>query len=329
MIEPLAIEKYCDSLKDKIVFTHFNSHDFIDGNAIKNLTSVPQINAFVIREIFKKWKEETDKLKSPYFDFDSNEVKEALNEFMNALSFHIKIDKDRFDYLLKDALRNTFEYLENPVYFLQEEVFNFTGSLISKSEVAKRLAYLKLYPERIKKLKSEARLQEDNIRLDQIMTAIEDVFNSVDTLQAEKELVTELEKIVPNNYVSFQSTESSSGEKEKTPIQNEPNIEEESKQESASLNDTFEMKYEDDFSIELSPIDSLEEGVSLHQKFYFTKELFDGKDNVFEKAIREADHYDSYDDARDYLLDLYAQRYEWDEKDEAVADLFTLLNRKF
>lgn len=328
MIEPLAIEKYCDSLKDKIVFTHFSSHEFINGEAIKNLTQVPQINSFIIREIFKKWKEETQKLKSPFFDFEHEEVKDALGEFMNALSFHIKIDKDRFEYLLKDALKSTFEYLENPVYFLQEEVFNFHEVTIPKEEIKKRFAHLKLYPNKLKELKEDARINSDLVRLDQIMTAIEDVFESADTLEAEKQLIQELDKLVPNNFVSFREEPPLIEVKLEEAV-NEVETDNTEEPNESSLNDSFEVKNTDGFSIELSPIDSLDEGVTLHQKYYFTKELFNGKDMVFEKAIREADHYDSYDDARDYLLDLYAQRYDWDEKEEAVSELFSLLNRKF
>ena len=47
------------------------------------------MNLFVVRELFKAWKEETKKLKSPYFNYESPEVKEALETLMDKLSNNI------------------------------------------------------------------------------------------------------------------------------------------------------------------------------------------------------------------------------------------------
>ena len=354
MIEPLAIEKYCDSLRDKIVFNHFNGQEFIDGQGIKKLTDVPQINSFVIRELFVKWKEETSKLKSPFFDFDHSDVQKALNEFLGQLSFHIKIDKDRFEYLLKDALKQVFEYLENPIYFLQEEIFGIEGGVYLKAEVIQKFKYLKLYPEELERLKADTRLQEEQIRADQIMSAIEDVFEYADIEGTEKAFIDQLEQIAPNNFVSFHKEPSltdnisdtsefvdvpdlpSSVEEQQNYGNTENNLEESVSYEgegedndSSNLNDSFAPNKADEFSVELSPIDSLEEGISLHQKYYFIKELFDLQEDVFERALHEADRFTTFEDARDYLLDGYAESYSWDKKQEAATDLFILLNRKF
>src|SRR4051812_20462552 len=91
-----AIALYGDAYSEKLMKGYFSSNEKISGKDILSLSSVHQVNLFVIRELFKAWKEETRKQKSVYFDYENDEVKEALNTFMSVLSNHILIDKIYF-----------------------------------------------------------------------------------------------------------------------------------------------------------------------------------------------------------------------------------------
>ncbi len=102
-----AIALYGDAYAEKVLKGFFASKDNINGQEILSLCSVQQVNLFVVRELFKAWKEDTRKLKSPYFDFENPEVKEALDAFMNIASQHILISKAHFSPLLKKAVSQT------------------------------------------------------------------------------------------------------------------------------------------------------------------------------------------------------------------------------
>src|SRR6187402_755554 len=77
-----AIALYGDAYAENVLKGFFSSKDRITGSEILSLCNVQQVNLFVVRELFRAWKEETKRLKSPYFDYEHPEVKEALDNFI-------------------------------------------------------------------------------------------------------------------------------------------------------------------------------------------------------------------------------------------------------
>jgi hypothetical protein len=356
MIQPIAIEKYSDALKDRIVFDHFNKDLFITGESIKNLTPASQINAFVLRNIFDKWQKEAEKLKSPYFDFENDDVRKALNDFMGKLSFHIKINKDYFELILKEAIRDAFEYLENPIYFLQNDVFDFKGNALSYQEIKARSKFLKLYPAKIEEFLNNSQIKQDEVKVNVIMKVIEDVFENVNSLEEEKLFVDQISKVVPNNFINLVETKPAvekpnSGKRnfiddlefddieipevkdeqaDEAPL-TETVIEEVEKQELAAepKASTEAPKITGNTTGKLAPIGSFSEGISMQQRFYFIKELFDADDNMYEYAVKEANNKATFDIACNYLWDNFADKYNWANREEPVAEFLAILNRRY
>lgn len=358
MIQPIAIEKYCDSLKDKIVFSTFNMATHIDGDGIKHLTPVPQINSFVMRKLFRKWREELQKLRSPFFDYENPEVKQALEDYMTTLSFHINIEKAHFEVLLKEALHDAFDYLENPIFFLQDRVFEGMGNRISTYEVKMRMRYFKLYPDEMASFLAHPKLQKPEIRLDELLGVLEMEFEDCDTVKEEKEFVTQLHEVVPNNFVSFGASRpiDDRDKNDVSPFVNLDRVHPEHQElqkpampkPSAKLADRFnsndqkeeqkpklihdvylEQASKDDRSSELYPISNLQKGITLHEKYFFIKELFGQDESLYVEAIAHIDELNTYDQAQDYLFDNFAQKYSWGEKQDALEQLFSLLSRRF
>ena len=103
-----AIALYADAYADKVLKNYFASKDKITGKEILSLCNVQQANLFIIRELFKTWKEDTKKFKSPYFDFEHPDVIAPLENFMGTLSNNISIDQPHFAPLLKKAVSKRF-----------------------------------------------------------------------------------------------------------------------------------------------------------------------------------------------------------------------------
>ena len=112
-----AIALYGDAYTEKILNRFFSSKDKISGSEILSLCNVQQVNLFVIRELFKTWKDETKNLKSPYFAYDNPDVKEALENLMSVLSKNISIDRRHFEPLLKKAVSQTLLVVFDPYDF--------------------------------------------------------------------------------------------------------------------------------------------------------------------------------------------------------------------
>src|SRR6218665_3569674 len=112
-------ENYAKAFAALLSDEYFKNKLTINGGEILNLTESKQLNLLTIRELYDKWQTETERLKSPYFDFDQVEVKQALADFMNVLSRHILVNKDNFIPLLTKSTKKTLELYISPVSFFE------------------------------------------------------------------------------------------------------------------------------------------------------------------------------------------------------------------
>jgi hypothetical protein len=139
-----AIESYSVKITKKLSDDFFQKNLVISGSQILNYTPIEQINLFVISNLFDKWKEETSKLKSPYFDFEHAEVNGALKTFMNVLSKHISIRRSDFDPLFRNAVANALCLTLAPYLFLKENYFSFETPIIQMNEFKERVKFLRI-----------------------------------------------------------------------------------------------------------------------------------------------------------------------------------------
>src|SRR5204862_8197190 len=115
----LNIAQYSRNLAQTLCNAFFAGHETINGQQLITFSPVKQINLFVIKELLIRWNREMANLQSPYFDFSSSEVKDALKTFMNVLSRKILVRRPDFEPLLQQAIADTFTLVLNP-----EESFN-------------------------------------------------------------------------------------------------------------------------------------------------------------------------------------------------------------
>ncbi|PTX15306.1 hypothetical protein C8N40_108198 [Pontibacter mucosus] len=117
----LHLERYSKELANLLCDRHFASHDTLNGPQLIGFTPIKQVNLFVIKELLLKWHHEMANLRSPYFDYEHEEVKEALVNFMNVLSRKILMKRDAFEPLLQKAIHDTFLVVLAPVVTFEEK----------------------------------------------------------------------------------------------------------------------------------------------------------------------------------------------------------------
>ncbi|MDP5231665.1 MAG: hypothetical protein NWQ38_14835 [Cellulophaga sp.] len=264
--------------------------------------------------------------------------------------------------LLKEALHQSFEYLESPVYFLQTEIFDFKGNTLSNAEIVSRAKFLKLYSKEIQSFLSNPKIMQNEVRLDVLMKVIEDEFDHINLLEEEKSFVDQISKVVPNNFINLTETKPAV---EKVDIKRNfiddlefegidlelpvDEIKEEEPTPKEVINETTEAKIleipeeikeqkpikreipkvERDAAAQLVPIENFEDGISLQQKFYFIKELFVMDEEMYQTAVDQANSKEDFDEACNYLWDHFSEKNNWIEKEEAVTEFLSILNRKF
>ncbi len=146
MDEKISLELialYGDAYSEKVLEGFFSSKDKITGREILSLSNVQQVNLFVVRELFKTWKEETENLKSFYFDYESPEVKEALGNLMEKLSNNILVDRVHFTPLLKKAVNQTLLVVFDPYDFFSL-IISGKNNKLEVTSFREEIKYLKI-----------------------------------------------------------------------------------------------------------------------------------------------------------------------------------------
>ena len=91
-----------------------------------------------------------------------------------------------------------------------------------------------------------------------------------------------------------------------------------------SLNEILTDTYKLDQKLASSPIEKLESGIGLNDRFQFIRELFDNDANLFQQVVQQIDKMDSLNDAVSYLSD----NYQWKKNDTSIK-FAQLVKRRF
>ena len=76
-------------------------------------------------------------------------------------------------------------------------------------------------------------------------------------------------------------------------------------------------------------VETLREAISINQRFSFINELFGGENMDYHAAIQQLDAQPTAEQARAYIANDLAPRYDWGRKEEHVNKLLKLIERKF
>ena len=139
-----AIESYGHQYSKKVCDDFFNRTTTINGQQILKLSSVAQVNMFVVSDLFERWKADTETFKSPYFNFESEVVKLALKTFMNTASQQILVKREDFEPMLSSAVRKTLALLLNPSKYFDDFVRDSPEFTLTKERLAQLIKYTKI-----------------------------------------------------------------------------------------------------------------------------------------------------------------------------------------
>lgn len=313
-----AIALYSDAYAEKVLKRAFASTEKINGQDILSLCEVQQINLFIVRELFKGWKEETKKLKSPYFDYEHAEVKAALEVFMGTLSTHIAIDRQHFAPLLKKAVSQAVLVVLDPYDYFSMLVSG-THNKLDVSSFREEIKYLKINKaplERMLQKLEEKKLKEVSGNeafaiLDQILEEVSFTPDDVDGYLEKFSLTKTLD---PEKFY-IKKTPAAAAVKP-APVNSQKPVKTETESQAAKVNTVNSTQ----------KIQRIKERLTINQKFMFTKVLFKGDFEVFSKAIDELDQQNSMPDALKSLEKYYTG---WDKESQEFHEFMEIVERRF
>ena len=330
-----SISRYSEAYTEKVLEGFFASKDKITGAEVLSLCNVQQVNLFVVRDLFKTWKEETRKLKSPYFDYENAEVKEAFETLMSRLSNNIAVDQAHFGPLLKKAVDETLLAVFDPYDFFSL-IISGQNNKLEVTSFKEEIKYLKVNKAPLERLLDK--LLEKNVTeisgneafaiLDQILEEVN--FNPEDV----DSYLEKFSAVVPLDANKFYVVKTSEPQKAEMEVKAthefiKPNHATPSPQQSKgpSVNDSINKQTKATLADNFQKIGKIKDSLTINQKFMFTKVLFHGDFELFSKAIEQLDRQDNMKGAIRYLENEHAST--WDRDSEEFHEFMELVEKRF
>jgi len=329
------LEQYAAAFNESVLGTFFSKKARISGKEILELTPVGQVNLLVIHALMMKWKNETSRLKSPYFDYEHQEVKEAFGQFANLLSKHISVSREDLSPLLETATADTLSLILSPYDYYADALDTGGQGKVSVTDLKNLVRYLKINKGPLEKLVSRASagpsvvssltgreafglldavLEEEGFSPEDPETHLK-IFSQVIPVTLQDLL--EAPKVVRKSEPVAQQTKQNTAKKAPVaPVTQTSLYDELAKESRPTLADNFQKQ----------KISSLKESLSINQKFMFTKLLFNGDFDLFGQAIERLDMMDSMQQVTRFLDLDYP---EWDRSSEEFQEFMSMVERRF
>ncbi|SNS50338.1 hypothetical protein SAMN05421640_0423 [Ekhidna lutea] len=187
------IDDYCEKFASKVTAEFFsNGKEVITGKEILKVTPSKQVNFFVIKLLFRYWQEETKKLESPFFNYKHDEVRQAMIQFMNVLSQHIEINREKFETLLNHAVKDTLYLAAMPQAYVEIDLDSRGIELIKEKTVEGTVKYLKIHKQEIQNFMSDMK----GLTIDDVIDELPEEFEDFDTTEAVSEECKLLSKVL-------------------------------------------------------------------------------------------------------------------------------------
>ncbi|MFN3403397.1 MAG: hypothetical protein ACK40G_04825 [Cytophagaceae bacterium] len=352
-VDLLKIESYSTALSERLCNEYFSANNQIDGKKIITFCSVDQVNYFILMNLMDKWGSENEKLKSPYFNFDADEVKQALKKFMNELSNHILVKQEFFKPLLRLAIMDTLILSLDPQNFLK----TFIGERLNEGKqlLSEKAKFFRINKEMYQKAIEKIGTEQDLDLVDTLSDLREDPSEIVNKFSVLSRVeIGEL--IIPHSPIIIEDTpgkEESISKMPPEPVQvnalipppsEEKIIEKQGKNQAGNqtLNDVFEkrqltlnelLKQAERPTIAeqmaRSKIVSIKSAITLNQKFTFINSLFSGMPSEFELAVTEIESCQTFDNAKDLIQEKFIIKFNWNLEKPEVREFLEIVERKF
>jgi len=367
-------EQYAQRLAEHLCQQHFAAPAMpptatLDGPAILRFTPIRQVNLFVVQQLLTQWTAEMARLRSPYFDFEAPEVRQALTQFMNVLSRRIKLTRTAFEPLLTRAIADTFSVISDPTNTFDLKLLN-AQPVATVEQLRDSLRYLDvekaLYQGYLDTLASGKSLERRTL-----LTGFQEYQDAHPVSEeAYGNLVREFNNLLPLTEADLLEPSPKAPE----PVAAAPVVQPEPLPQAApepkpspaapaqpeiprrplaeaanggsvplyeklraerpaatTLGETLRPERPSGTILaEKAPkVESLRDAISINQRFSFINELFNGENMEYHAAIQHLDALPTAEAARHYVSDELAQKYGWVRKEEHVNKLLKLIERKF
>ncbi len=331
-----ALEQYSQTFSEEVAREVYARQSRVSGPDILSLTPVKQVNLFVIKALFDQWQQEIDRLESPYFDYDHEEVQVALEEFMNTLSRHISVPEPQLHTLLLTATQDTLLLLLSPPTYYERVLERLGREQLHAEDVRGWVKYVKVNGTPLDVLSERTSNEGMGISVDEAARLLNAeaeklpatlpadyraAFSQVAPLAEENILTGSREPVAPPPLAeaaeSFDPPVASPAADE--PVHPRTLNDELTAGQRATLVDIHQQQ----------KIANIKSYIGVNQRFMFIRELFNNNAEEYNQALDKLEQQNTYIEAFNYLRNHYAQPNRWKMDSEEVVEFLEIIAKRF
>jgi hypothetical protein len=310
------LQNYARQLSGKLCrefFTLEKKH--IEGKEIPKFSQIEQLNYFILKILFVKWKDEMAELKkSPYFNYESIEVEKALQDVMNALSNNIVVKATDFQPIVTQSIEETIYLALSPYHYFKIYYFSPEKTKITLLELKEKAKYLKLnqvffnhFIEKLETYRISSFLVTDIIGYFQ-----ESYYSTNDTFDAHEPIIEKFNSLLPLELEKIVTDLKKKDDYAPTPLEVFEN------QKKINIESAI-VEVKSGVENNIKPIK-----LSLNQKIMFLKELFESDIDKMENTMARLEAAGSLENAK-YIVGFF----NWNKEKEAVQEFYDLIEAKY
>ncbi|MGN7886641.1 hypothetical protein [Dyadobacter sp. 22481] len=365
-LNSIALNQYSARFTTTVLNEVYRSQDVVTGAGLLKLTPVRQVNLGILNRLFEEWKNNAEAFRSPYFDFSNDDVKSALEEFMNTASQHIAVKRADLEPLLAYSVKESLKLLLAPAVYFEDKIRAVPDAEFTHEKAEQLVKYTHIHRGVAEALLG--RLTDsgsDSVYQTQAVSWLYEFKDNADLIDDREQHLVQFAEVFPINIgeLHIQEVGKATPQHQKhesffdsafsqlepgtvrsvapraepasaviSEIVAKANVG--SGPERDSLNSRFKVdlpKPSDDQSYGSVPVkvENIAGSIPLGQRFMFVNQLFDRNSEHFDKAIYELDRVKSFEEAENLIWHRYASKYAWDVNGEAVTALLAIVKRKF
>ena len=293
-----------------------------------NVQEIKQVNLFVVKNLYDQWQRESDELRSPFFDYSSPEVKEAMQAFMNKLSHHISLDRKTYGELLEKSTEETLLLIFTPYDFYFRLLSEYDKDEIPVSYLSYVLKYVKINPHILRNmLEIIAERNLEKVGKGQMNELLDKSLERI--AESPEDVEQYIEKFSGYVPLSLEEIYGEDKKKEATPAQ--AAVEEKKKEKITGYKPTLNDLLQKDEVPTLADIhrrakiEDIKKSLSINQRFMFVNTLFNGSEEAFDRTVEHIESVSNSEEAISFLTHKFTN---WDHDSEEVSEFIQLVRRR-
>lgn len=155
-----ALNQYASRFTATVLNEVYRNQAVVKGSELLKLTPVRQVNLGVLNRLFDQWKNNAQAFRSIYFDFESEDVKAALQAFMNTVSQNIAVKRADLEPLLLDSVKDAITLIYTPDVYFEAKLKAMPESVFTAEKAEQLSKYTQIHNGIAKSLAQ--RLSESN-----------------------------------------------------------------------------------------------------------------------------------------------------------------------